>query len=168
MLPLPDLMIVTAIALACAVCVGAAGLLALRVLRRASMLVQVLVVVVSAIASVVVGIIAVAQAMYVSSHDLTVVMWITGVSAVVSVGVALLLGRAFTRNSARLRSMARALGDGERIELAESGSGGAELAGLAEELATTSRRLAEAREEVATLDASRRELVAWIAHDLRT
>ncbi|MEO5921654.1 MAG: HAMP domain-containing sensor histidine kinase [Pseudolysinimonas sp.] len=132
------------------------------------MLVQVCVLVVSAILSVAVGMTAVAQAMYVSSHDLTVMFWVAGVSAVVSIGVALVLGRAFTRNSARLRSMTRALGDGERLDADPRSAGTAEMAGLADELERTSRKLAEARDEVATLDASRRELVAWISHDLRT
>lgn len=168
MLPFDDLLIVISIALACSLLVGAAGLAVLRATRRSSMLVQVCVVVVSAILSVAVGITAVAQAMYVSSHDLTVMFWVAGVSAVVSVGVALVLGRAFTRNSHRLVSMTRALGDGERVDAAGSSGGASELTVLADELARTSRRLAEARDEVATLDASRRELVAWISHDLRT
>jgi signal transduction histidine kinase len=47
-------------------------------------------------------------------------------------------------------------------------AGSSEFASLAADLAQTSRRLAQARDEVATLDASRRELVAWISHDLRT
>ncbi|CAN5577629.1 HAMP domain-containing sensor histidine kinase [soil metagenome] len=168
MLPLNDLLIVTSIALASSVGVGAVGLAVLRFTRRSSMLVQVCVVVVSAILSVAVGMTAVAQAMYVSGHDLTVTFWVAGVSAVVSIAVALVLGRAFTRNSARLRSMTRALGEGERLDAAPASAGTAELTGLADELARTSRKLAEARDEVATLDASRRELVAWISHDLRT
>lgn len=168
MLPLADLIIVVSIALACSVGVGAAGLAVLRLTRRSSMLVQVCVVVVSAILSVAVGMTAVAQAMYVSSHDLTVMFWVAGVSAVVSIGVALVLGTAFTRNSARLRSMTRALGDGERLDADPGSAATAEMAGLADELERTSRKLAEARDEVATLDASRRELVAWISHDLRT
>ncbi|TXK17654.1 sensor histidine kinase KdpD [Homoserinibacter sp. GY 40078] len=168
MLPLSDLLIVVAISLVCSLVVGGLGLVVLWVARRSSMLVQVLVVVATSIVSVVAGITAVAQAMYVSVHDLTVVWWIAGVSAAVSIVVAAVLGHAFTRNSARLRSMARALGAGERLDAASAPARSAELAGLADELASTSLRLAQARDEVATLDASRRELVAWIAHDLRT
>lgn len=168
MLPVPDLLIVIALALACSAAVGAGGLLALRLTRRSTMMLQLCVVVVSAILSVVAGVAAVAQAMYVSSHDLTVMFWVTAVSALVSIAVALVLGRAFTRNSQQLRMMTRALGDGARLDAGPVPAGAAELAGLAEELALTSRRLAEARDEVATLDASRRDLVAWISHDLRT
>lgn len=168
MLPLADLAAVAAIALVCALIVGAAGLVVLRLTRRSSMLVQLCVIVVATVVSVAVGMVAVAQAMYVSAHDLGVLVWVTGISAVVSLGVALVLGRAFTRSSARLASMTRALGDGERLDAAGAPGGSAEFATLAAELADTSRRLAQARDEVATLDASRRELVAWISHDLRT
>lgn len=168
MLALPDLLIVIAIALVCALAVGLAGLAVLRLARRAPLLVQVLVVVAAAIFSVVAGVAAVAQAMYVSPHDLTVMFWVGGVSAVVSIAVATVLGRTFTRNSARLRSMTRALGEGARWDAAHDSAATAELRGLADELARTSHKLAEARDDVAALDASRRELVAWISHDLRT
>lgn len=168
MLPLADLAAVAAIALVCALVVGAAGLVVLRLTRRSSLLVQLCVIVVATIVSVGVGMVAVAQAMYVSGHDLAVLVWVTGISAVVSLGVALVLGRAFTRSSAQLTSMTRALGDGERLDAVGAPGGSAEFATLAAELADTSRRLAQARDEVATLDASRRELVAWISHDLRT
>ena len=44
----------------------------------------------------------------------------------------------------------------------------AELAGLSDALATAHSRLAEARDRERALEASRRELVAWVSHDLRT
>jgi signal transduction histidine kinase len=44
----------------------------------------------------------------------------------------------------------------------------AELDGLSRELATTASRLAESRERERALERSRRELVAWVSHDLRT
>jgi signal transduction histidine kinase len=43
-----------------------------------------------------------------------------------------------------------------------------ELADLAAELQLTSARLADAQSQAATLERSRRELVAWVSHDLRT
>ena len=45
---------------------------------------------------------------------------------------------------------------------------GAELTALATELVATSANLAESRERERRIEESRRELVAWIAHDLRT
>lgn len=44
----------------------------------------------------------------------------------------------------------------------------AELASLSRQLARTSQRLAVSRERERALEASRRELVAWISHDLRS
>jgi signal transduction histidine kinase len=167
-LPFPDLVAVIATALVCAAIVGALGLLVLRLTRRRSMLVQLCVIVASPVVAVVAGLIAVAQAMYISPHDLTVAFWITGVAAVMALGVALVLGRAFARDSRRLRELTRALGDGARVERAATKRESTEFAALAADLADTSRRLAEARDEVAALDSSRRELVAWISHDLRT
>lgn len=168
MIPLPDLVVIVAISLASALLVGAVGLLALRVARRSSMLVQLCVIVLAAIVSIAVGMVAVAQAMYISPHDLLVTGWVAAVSAVVSLGVAIVLGRTFSRTSNRLRQLAHDLGEGQVISPDAARHDTAELANLAAELARTSGRLAEAREEVATIDASRRELVAWISHDLRT
>ena len=44
----------------------------------------------------------------------------------------------------------------------------AELEAVSRELAATSARLAESRDRERALEASRRDLVAWISHDLRT
>jgi signal transduction histidine kinase len=44
----------------------------------------------------------------------------------------------------------------------------AELAALSRELADTARSLQESRERERRIDASRRQLVAWVSHDLRT
>ena len=44
----------------------------------------------------------------------------------------------------------------------------AELTALADELVATSAKLAESREREQRIEESRRELVAWISHDLRT
>lgn len=168
MIPASDLAAIVAVALACAIVVGVAGLLVLYLARRSSLLTQLWVIVAAAMLSVIAGMIAVAQAMYLSAHDLIVTCYVAGVSALVSLAVAAVLGRAFARNTARVQRLAQAVGDGETVELDAARGDNSELAALASELALTSRKLAESREEVATLDASRRELVAWISHDLRT
>jgi signal transduction histidine kinase len=167
-IPASDLAAIVAVALVCAIVVGVAGLLVLYLVRRSSLLTQLWVIVAAAMLSVIAGMIAVAQAMYLSAHDLVVTCYVAGVSAIVSLAVAAVLGRAFARNTARVQRLAQAVGDGETVEPDAARGDNSELAALASELALTSRKLAESREEVATLDASRRELVAWISHDLRT
>jgi len=168
-LPLPDLVAVGGIALLPALGVGALGLLALRLARRASLLLQVGIVAMSAVLSVVAGMIAVAQAMMLSDHDLSVSLSVAVVAGVVALGVALVLGRTFARNLARLRDLAAAVGSG--AELAPGAARDVdvtEFGRLAEELANTNRRLAEARTHLEAAETERRELVAWISHDLRT
>ncbi|KQV07657.1 sensor histidine kinase [Leifsonia sp. Root112D2] len=168
MIPFSDLVAILSIALVCALVIGAFGLAVLRLARRAPLLAQLCVVVATAIVSVTVGMIAVAQEMYLSPHDLVVTFYVAGVAALVSLGVALVLGRAFTRNAVRLREITRSISEGQRIQFTADDSQNAEFGDLAADLAETSRRLAESREEVAAMDASRRELIAWISHDLRT
>ena len=92
MLSLVDLATIVAIALACALAVGGLGLVVLRLARGASMRLQLFVVVVSAILSVTLGMIAASGAMYISGHDLVVMFSVTAASALVSIGMALVLG----------------------------------------------------------------------------
>jgi signal transduction histidine kinase len=172
MIRLGDLGAIVGVALICALVVGALGLVALRLARRASMVVQVAIVVLTGTLSTAAGMVAIAQAMFVSSHDLQVSMWVAGVATLVSLGVAAVLAATFVRQAAAVRRLAAALAEGEaaalREDVARTAPAGSELAGVADELARTSRRLAEARAEVDALDGSRRELIAWISHDLRT
>lgn len=167
MIPVADLAVIVGIALVCAIAVGALGLVALRLARRSPLMVQLLIVVATATLSVTAGMVAVAQAMYLSPHDLQVGIWVAASAGLVSLGAAAILGSTFTRQVARVRGLARDIGDGASIEPPASPDR-SELALLQAELAAASRRLEEARADVETLDASRRELVAWISHDLRT
>lgn len=166
MITLPDFGTILLTAVAVAVLVAAIAGIALRFARRKSMLLRLLIVVGATVASIAGATIAIAAQMYISEHDLVVLCWVIGAGAVVSLCVAALVGAGITRSSVRLRSTARAVGEG-RIVLPEDYAG-IEFAALAQELAETSRRLARAREEVTTMDQSRRRLVAWISHDLRT
>jgi signal transduction histidine kinase len=150
---------------AAALVAGLAGI-ALRYARRKSMLVRLLIVVGSTVASIAAATIAIAAEMYISEHDLVVLCWVIGFGAATSLCVAALVGSGITRTSVRLRTTARAVGEG-RIVPPEDFNG-LEFTALAQELAETSQRLAQSREEVAAVEESRRRLVAWISHDLRT
>jgi len=167
-IPLSDILSILAVSLTCAVGVGAVGLVALRSARRAPMFVQFCVIVVSTLLSVILGMTVAAQAMYLSPHDLLVLFYIAGSSGLVSLAIALILGRSFTRNSMRLRLTARAIGEGHPVSETPHRNDSTEFAALASELALTSARLLEARGKVEQLDASRLEFFAWISHDLRT
>ncbi|GAT71631.1 sensor histidine kinase [Microbacterium hydrocarbonoxydans] len=167
-MPLADVVAIAGIALACALLVGLAGVVALWLLRRRSLLLQLCVVILAVVVSLAAGVLAVAEAMYISPHDFLVVVVVTAISAVVALLVAALLAAQLLRGVRSLQQLTHSVGDGERLE----GTGGlqvnADFARVADELVATSERLAAAREEVQLLDRSRRELVAWISHDLRS
>jgi len=158
---------VSLFALASAVVVGALGLLALRLLSRASLVLQLMVVALAAVISVVGGMAIAASQMYVSKHDLTVFYGVAGVAGLVSLAMAAVLGRSLVREGRELRSVAASIGRGERVVAAERHSN-TEFAALAGELAATGERLAESRARENRVEESRRELIAWISHDLRT
>lgn len=166
MIAFPDFVTILLTAVAAAVVVAAAAGIALRFARHRSMLLRLLIVVGATVVSIAGATIAIAAQMYISEHDLVVLCWVIGAAAVVSLIVAAVVGVGITRSSIRLRSTARAIGEGQ-IVLPEDYAG-LEFAALAQELAETSQRLARSREEVRTLDQSRRRLVAGISHDLRT
>lgn len=173
MLAVADLLAIAGVAVASSLAVGACGLAVLVLARRASILVRVCTVVVTAMGSAALGMLAIMRAMYVSEHDFTVFLAIAAASTVTSIGVAIVLGRVVSHEGRRLRDLARALGDGVALApdtavRARRSGGSDELSAVAHELVEASARLERARAEVAALDASRRDLVAWISHDLRT
>ncbi|MFD4878441.1 sensor histidine kinase [Streptomyces sp. NPDC058420] len=146
---------------------GVLGAGALWLLRRRSLTASVAVVAAVAVTAMLAGTLAVAQAMFLSSHDLSVVTTVVAMAAVVSLLTALLLGRWVVARSRELALAARDFGDGGDFS-APARPATAELADLSRELAATSAKLAESRDRERALESSRRELVAWISHDLRT
>lgn len=157
---------VIVISLACAIIVGALGLIALRLLSRFSLVLQLIVVALATIVSVVSGMAAAASLMYVSTHDLTVFYFVAAVAGLVSLVMAALLGRSLALDSRHLRLTAARLGSGEPV--AAERQRNTEFAALAAELDATGARLQESRDRETRIETSRRELMAWISHDLRT
>lgn len=163
----PDLLQVAGLTLAITLAVGGAAMLLLLALRRSSLIVQVLILVSAALLSVVLSIVGASWLMYISEHDLTVAVNVAAISSVVSLALAAGLGAVVVRNARALSRAARRIGAGERVDAVRPQSG-AEMTALADELVATSARLAESRDREHRIEESRRELVAWIAHDLRT
>ncbi|MEU6121319.1 HAMP domain-containing sensor histidine kinase [Streptomyces sp. NPDC047123] len=162
-----DILLIALFAFLGAAAAGVLGAVALRLLRRRSLTASLAVVASVAVGAMLAGTLAVAQAMFLSSHDLTVVTTVVAMAAVVSLATALLLGRWVVARSRELAVAARSFGDGGAFA-APGVPATAELEELSRELASTSARLAESRDRERALEASRRELVAWISHDLRT
>ena len=105
------------------------GAVAQRFLRGRSITLHICLVLAVTVLGAMAGVVAVAQGMFISGHDLHVLVIVLSVSAVVSLALGVWQGR---------------------------------------RLATDAMWAAEARERERQVEASRRELVAWVSHDLRT
>ncbi|MGW0750583.1 sensor histidine kinase [Streptomyces sp. NPDC002587] len=162
-----DVLLIALFALGGAGGAGLVGALALRLVRHRSVAVSLFVVAAVTVTTMLAGTLAVAQAMFLSRHDLWVVTVVVAVAAVVALVTALVLGRWVVARSRELTAAARDFGDGGRFAAPRTGAT-AELAALSRELAATSAKLDASRKREQALEASRRELVAWISHDLRT
>ena len=158
-----QIVLVTAL---CAIGVGLVGLAAAWLLRHRSIRWQLGLIVVVAVGSVLVGVVAAARMMFISAHDWSVIALVAVVAGAVSLVVAITVGIAISRWSEALRRDARLLDSHGSYVAADRGP--SELQALSAELARTSERLEESRLREARLEESRRELISWVSHDLRT
>jgi signal transduction histidine kinase len=162
---------------------GASAWLALVLVRRCRIAVQVAVAALAPILAVAIGVAWAASRMFLMGHDLSVLWVVLAGAGTVGLIVALLLGRRVADASRSVGEMARRLGQdgpggpGDPLFadplLGDRGGAGRaarpdELTRLAQELEQTSARLALAQTQTAAVERSRRELVAWVSHDLRT
>jgi len=154
-----------------AVVIAVVGAVGLRTVARRTIAAQVVVVALTTLTVVAVGARAAASAMFLSSHDLAVLDLVLVVAAVVALGAALVLARrlsagvvALERRTERIRAERS---DARHRDLAAVPLA-AELAVIAEALDALDDRLRDADERQRRLEESRRELVAWVSHDLRT
>ena len=141
--------------------------LVLRLTPHSGIALRCAVVLAGSLVSIVVSTLAVAAEMYLSGHDVVVLAYVIGISALMSMiaGWAV-TGRAIRSPVEALVADARRVGDGDVVTA--SLTGWREFDEVSAELAETSRRLADARAQIAELDAARRQFFAWISHDLRT
>jgi signal transduction histidine kinase len=154
------------IATAWAGAVGAVGLGLAWLLRHRSVRWLTTAVALVAVGAVVAGMVGTARAMFLSDHDFGVVLLVSLVAGLVAIGVSIAVGSAFAAWSHALRDEAIRFGDSGQF--ADGARGPAELQELSSELARTSAKLRESRERERRLEDSRRELVSWVSHDLRT
>jgi signal transduction histidine kinase len=143
------------------------GSVVLRLMRKRPVLASLVVVAVTASVVVAVGTGVIGQLMLVSGHAFRVLMLVLGLSLVAGLVVAFMLGRSLTRGSDVLAGALREIGD-EGVPSAALTPATSELSLLSEELVAMQHRLAEARDRERALERSRRDLVAWVSHDLRS
>ncbi len=158
--------------------VGLAGAAVLTWWPRRSVRAALLGVSLVGVLAVLAGVVGTAQAMFLSVHDFGVVLTVSAVAGPVGLAVALMLGRQVVSDVMLLRAAARTISADGGITDVQAGPGRrsgrrirprmAELAEVDRELLRTGRRLAEGRQREQALEASRRDLIAWVSHDLRT
>lgn len=124
-----ELALIFTSALGAALAVGLVGALALRLLRGRSITAHIGVLLTVTVAAVVAGVAVVAEAMFLSAHDLEVVLITVAAAAVVSLAVGWLFGH---------------------------------------RLAAAAVWADQARQRERRIEKGRRDLVAWVSHDLRT
>ena len=124
-----DFFIILLVALAGALVVAAPGWIVLRALRNRSIIVHICVLLAITVLSVFAGIVGVARGMFISEHDLQVLLVVLALTGAVSLGIGIWFGR---------------------------------------QLAADAMWADEVRARERQMEASRRELVAWVSHDLRT
>ncbi|MBK3628147.1 two-component sensor histidine kinase, partial [Streptomyces sp. MBT49] len=148
-----DTLLIALFAFLGAAAAGLVGAGVLWLLRRRSFVASLTVVAAVAVTAMLAGTLAVAQAMFLSGHDLSVVTTVVAMAAVVSLVTALLLGRWVVARSRELTRAARSFGDGGAFT-APDGPTTAELDAISRELAATSARLAESRDRERALETS--------------
>ena len=162
-----DVGLVAGVALGATALVGAGGGWLVWRGRGRSLQTLVPAVAVVTMLAVVAGLLGAAAAMFLSAHDLQVVLVVAVSAGTLGVALALVLGRAVVRGTQALVRAAHQLGSGE-APVVDPRPVTAELSAVAAELERAGARLADAREREQAAEASRRELVAWVSHDLRT
>ena len=168
---LPPSVEVALLALAWSGAAGLLGLLALSVLPRRSVRTDLAAVATVAVASLVAGLTGAARAMFLSEHDFAVVVQIALVATPIALGVAVVAGRTVVGDVSRLRRRAASLTVTDAPPRAEPDLRRprlAELARIDDDLVGTADRLVRDARARDALERSRRELVAWVSHDLRT
>jgi len=166
-LPLRDSLLLAGYAGLGALVAGLAGGVLTHRLRHRSIALLASIASITAVAAVALGAIVASRAMFISQHDLSALAVVLVASGSIGVALALVLGGRISDARHSLSAVTRRIGEGDfspstkRPALAEFGA-------LADELEQMSERLHRAQQRERALEASRRELVAWVSHDLRT
>ena len=107
-----------------------------------------------------------ARAMFLSGHDLSLLLTMLVFAAILSVGFGLLCARMLADRIERVRAGTAKIAAGDLSELPVEGHD--EVAGLAEDFNRMARALDAASEREREMERTRRDLIASVSHDLRT
>ncbi|GII77665.1 two-component sensor histidine kinase [Sphaerisporangium rufum] len=146
---------------------GGFGLAVLQVLRGRSIAIMMAVVAVVTVAATLAGVVVITIEMIIEEHSQNIVLTVVAIAGLVGLGIAMIVARQVVAASRRLVAAVEAVTP-SRDYVRPSGRLPAELATISEALAQAYERLREGRERERALEGARRELVAWVSHDLRT
>lgn len=146
--------------------VAVLGALVARRMRSRSLAVQVALIVLIELGATLIGVAAATRAMGISGQDLWTMAVVVLAAGTVAVVAALVLADRLGRAGADLAKLAVELTTDDR-EVVPPANLPAELAEVADRLTDTWAQLQVARAREQVVDGSRRELVAWVSHDLR-
>ncbi|MGI5189424.1 sensor histidine kinase [Promicromonospora sp. CA-289599] len=168
-----DVQFMVLVTIACSLVVGAVGFVALRLARRVSIMLALLVAALTPVAAVVAALAVNVSAMFISPHDAFVVRLVLGTASVLEVLLALALGRLVAREVRLVVDGARRLG---QVPVADDEATApvsrtptpatAELAAVMAELETTRDRLAASRAAEQAAQEARRQVIGFVSHDL--
>ena len=162
-----DLEYISVRVLAIAVVVTLIGVLALKRFAARSIGLMITIVVAATVITMLAGVGVIAYRMVGTPGERDDVLDLMAIAGLAGLAVALFVGRRLTKASRALSSAVQGVGE-NGVYVAPPLTLPTELAELSAELTVTHERLAQARSRERALEASRRELVAWVSHDLRT
>ena len=174
-----DMQVILALTATAVLLTGLFGAALLQAIRRRSLLLSIVVAALVPVAAVSAAVALNVNRMVISSHDSTVVLVALGFSTLLAVALSFVLGRRVASGSRELTHALRGLADSPYAGSSGSASvpapaangrssAPAELTALATELETIRESLRLSRDRERALERSRRELVAFMSHDLRT
>ena len=166
-LPLRDSLLLAAYAGLGALAAGLLGGAVTHRVRHRSIALLASIASITAVAAAAFGALVASRAMFISEHDLSALAVILVASGTIGVVLALVLGSRISEASRSLSAATRRIGEGD-FSPSVKHPAPAEFSALADELEQMSERLQTAQKRERALEASRRELVAWVSHDLRT
>ena len=165
-IPASDTLVLVGTASAGTAAVAASMAVVSRVRPRQPFAIHAAVVAVASMAATATGVAVAARAMFISSHDLWALSTILATAAAGGLAVAWSLATKVDRDVRTLAEASQDLATGESVSPPRSRI--SELDRLGADLAEVSRRLRDAHQRELALERSRRELVAWVSHDLRS
>lgn len=173
--PMHDLAFILGLTTVCCLLIGLLGLLAVQFLGRRALRLTVVFASLVPVFAVAVSVLVNVKAMFLSRHDSFVILVALGWASVIAAGLTVAVGNSVSAGAHAVRAGLQRLGaadepltDTERASIEPAERAPAELASLAAEMDVIRERLVASRLRERALEQSRRELVAFMSHDLRT